>query len=260
MISSYLVGGLGNQLFIIATTHTLAMDNNDEYAFDFHRKLSSIGQGNVPLAYRDNIYSKLKDLPPKWKHEFHYREPNFGYSPIPYQKNMLLSGYLGNEKYFSHRKAEIINLFKEETILKNIQNEFSGVLKNSVSLHVRHGDYIKLPKVYLIPTTGYYTKAIAILDSRVRIDNIIVISDDIRWCRGNLRDPRITFIGGRPDYIDFYLQTLTDHNIMANSSFSWWGSYLNENSDKIVISPKRWFAGGCNASEKNIICDNWISL
>lgn len=258
MITSKLIGGLGNQMFIIATTYVLARDNGDDCAFDFSMK--PIGQGNISQAYRNNIFKKLKELPPNWKPSSTYKEVGYDYSPIPFQRGMQLSGYFGSEKYFGHRKAEIINLFKEINLLKGIRNMFRGVLNNSVSLHVRRGDYLKFPEVYVLLTADYYNRAIAILDSEVRIDNILVISDDLRWCIRNLKDPRIIFVTGKPDYIDFYLQTLTNYCIMANSSFSWWGSYLNDNEGKIVIAPEIWFKGNNPPNAQHLFLDNWIKL
>ena len=200
-------------------------------------------------------------MPPWWKAKFVYKERHYGFNKIPYNpKGMLLDGYLGNIKYFDHRRAEILALFKDENIIKYLQTRYSSLLKNSVSLHVRRGDYLKLEKVYYITGVDYYEKALSLLEESVVIDNILVVSDDIEWCKENFHDERITFIDGYMDYIDMYIMSLCDHQILTNSSFSWWGAYLNENKDNIVYSPKKWFKEGGLPKEEYIMCPNWIMI
>ena len=259
MITVKIHGGLGNQLSQIASIYSFASDHNDECAFNFN--VPCINQGNSPIVYRDTVFKKLKDLPPWWKAKSFYKEPNYGFNNIPYNKSgMLLHGYFGNIKYFDHRREEILSLFKDENIIKYLQQKYSKVLKNSVSLHIRRGDYFNFPKVYYILDVDYYDKAIAFLEKQVIIENIVVVSDDIPWCRENLHDPRITFIDGYIDYIDMYILSLCNYQIMANSSFSWWGSYLNDYKNKIVCAPKHWFKDGGLPHEKYVMCPNWILI
>jgi len=233
MITAMLDGGLGGRMFQIAAAYALALDNNDECAFNF--SMGSMSQDHPLLTYRNNVYRKLKDLPDGWQWKYHYNERRYNYDKIPYYKDLILQGFFASELYFNHRRKEIIELFKDKETIDTIKLDF----KNSVSLHVRRGDY--LVNASHICSEDYYNKALKFMDSETRIDHIYIISDDIPWCKETFKDPRIIFIEGVPDYIDFYIQTLCTNNIISNSTFSRWGTYLNENADKIVCAPAVWF-------------------
>ena len=249
MISTMLDGGLGGRMFQIAATYALALDNNDECAFNF--SMGSMSQDHPLLTYRDNVYRKLKDLPTNWKPESVYTERRYDYDPIPYRKNMILRGFFASERYFNHRRKEIIELFKDQGTIDTIKLDF----RNSVSLHVRRGDY--LVNASHVCSESYYKNALEFMDSQTQIDRIYIISDDISWCKETFKDRRVTFIEGVADYIDFYIQTLCTHNIMANSTFSRWGAYLNENENKIVCAPSVWFGGAIANQITDVFLNDW---
>jgi len=241
MLTTELNGGLCNQLFQIAVAYSLARDNNDECAFYLDSPV--INQGNPARTYRTNILKNINELPANWKPEFIWREPDLNYHPIPYHKNMMLVGYFGSEKYFGHHKEEIIRLFKP----------LMPRLNNCASLHVRRGDYLRCANVFYCLDAKYYHKALRYIDSNI----VYVLSDDIEWCKNNLKDDRLFYPVGQSDWEDLLLMSRCDHNIMANSTFSWWGSYLNENPDKIVIAPKKWHT---TEISRDIYCNNWILI
>ena len=249
MISSMLDGGLGGRMFQIAAAYALALDNNDECAFNF--SMGSMSQDHPLLTYRNNVYRKLKDLPTNWQWEYFYRERRYNYDPIPYCKNLMISGFFSSEKYFNHRRKEIIELFKDQETIDSIKLDF----KNSVSLHVRRGDY--LVNASYVCGEDYYKKALSYMDSQTQIDHIYIISDDIPWCKETFKDHRITFVEDVPDYIDFYIQTLCTNNIISNSTFSRWGTYLNENPNKIVCAPAVWFGGSVANEITDVFCNDW---
>jgi hypothetical protein len=252
MITAMLDGGLGGRMFQIAATYVLALDNNDECAFNF--SVGSMSQDHPLLTYRNNVYKKLKDFPINGKLEYSYKERRYNYDPIPYCKNLILQGFFASELYFNHRRKEIIELFKDRETIESINLDF----KNSVSLHVRRGDY--LVNASHVCSEDYYKKALKFMDSQTRIDHIYIISDDIPWCKGIFKDQRIEFIEGVPDYIDFYIQTLCTHNIISNSTFSRWGTYLNENPDKIVCAPAVWFSGQIANEITDVFLNDWNFL
>lgn len=241
MLTAKLNGGLCNQLFQIAATYALALDNDDECAFYFDSPV--INQGNPARTYKTNVLSNVKELPVDWQPEFYWQEPDLNYHPIPYHKNMMLIGYFGSEKYFGHHKEEIIRLFKPPM----------ARLNNHTSLHVRRGDYLKFTNVFYCLDAEYYQKALRYIDSKV----IFMVSDDPAWCTDNIKDNRAILFKSQNDWEDLFLQATCDHNIIANSTFSWWGSYLNENPDKIVIAPKKWHV---EEISKDIFCNNWILI
>lgn len=260
MISANLIGCLGNQLYQVATAYALALDNNDECGFNFYYREEVGLSGHGPKAYLGNIYKKLKQLPPGWVPEKTHSEPIpfGGYSPIPYHPNMMLNGYFGSERYFIHRRDEILKLFKDKESFDTIKNNFT----NSVSLHIRRGDYINKPTVHPFLNIKYYIQAMEYLENKAHIDKIFLFSEDrdLDWCKDNFKDSRIEFTNGLPDYIHLYMMSLCNHNIIANSSFSAWGSWLNEHNDKIIISPRRWHGPGLEYPATAFFCDNWILI
>jgi len=112
--------------------------------------------------------------------------------------------------------------------------------------------------IFIIEDDDYYNRALAYIESKVQIDYILVFSDDIGWCKANFSDPRIKFIEGQPDYMDMYAMSGCNYNIIANSSFSWWSAYLNENENKIVCAPSGWFGFAFKEDWQDIYCENWI--
>jgi hypothetical protein len=255
MITTHLKGGLGNQMFQIATAYSFALDNNDECAFYFGNP--NINQGNTARYYAGNVYRNIKELSENREHLINYIEPKFNYSPIPYRKDLVLQGFFQSEKYFKHHRKEIIDLFDIKSFFRSLNYKYS------VSLHVRRGDYVSDPfmTAFLPPQSmDYYKKALAYIESKVKIDCIFIFSDDIEWCKNNFYDPRIIFIEGQLDYIDMSIMTKCNHNIIANSSFSWWGAWLNENENKIVCAPSGWFGFAFKDDWQDIYCENWMKI
>jgi len=122
-------------------------------------------------------------------------------------------------------------------------------------LHVRRGDYLQLPTHHPTCTIDYYHKALANFDGKV-----LVFSDDIDWCRKTFQDPRFEFVKGNLDYIDLYLMSMCKNNIIANSSFSWWAAWLNDNKDKKVIAPKKWFGPAISHNTMDLYPKKWRLL
>lgn len=249
MITAMLDGGVAARMFQVATAYALALDNNDECAFNF--SMGSMSQDHPLLTYRNNVFKRLKDLPVDWKWKAFYTEKRYDYDPIVYYPNMILRGYFASERYFNHRRKEIIELFKDEDTINKIKLDFT----NSVSLHVRRGDYL-VNASYVCPES-YYKKALDFIEERAWIDHIYIVSDDIPWCKETFKDSRITFIEGVPDYYDLYIQTLCTHNIISNSNFSRMATFMNENPNKVVIAPAVWFGGNMANENRDVFFNGW---
>jgi hypothetical protein len=236
MVTCELMGGLGNQLFQIATTTALALRNNDTACFDIdgHR----IGlQGRNASEYLTNVYSKL--LNKKIESSDVFNENGFDYKEIEYKENLKLVGYFQSEKYFSDYKKEINELFQpNEDIKTYILQKYGNILdKNTCSIHIRHGDYLMFPNHHPPCSVNYYNKAMEYFDNTL----FLIFSDDINWCKTIFKGDNFIFIENELDYIDLYIMSMCKNNIMANSSFSWWGSWLNNNENKKIIVPSKWF-------------------
>ncbi len=240
MISSVLNGGLGNQLFEIAVAYSLAKTLKDECAFDFN--VPCVNQGNSPKTYCDTIFAKLKQLPPN-QIQWQLLSEQVAKNMLLWDKcDFLLQGYFQSEDWFKVYKDAIIDLFTNSVILSDLSHRFKSILKNSVSVHVRRGDYMNIGE-----WVGelYYFKALNKLWEKVDTDNILVFSDDIEWCKKHFlyHYNKVHYVEGLRDDEELYLMSLCDHNVCANSSFSWWGSYLNRNPNKLIYMPKPWTTG-----------------
>jgi hypothetical protein len=169
--------------------------------------------------------------------------------------------------YWYHTiKSKVDNLQFQTNILNEAQNILSTI-KNSkitISLHVRRGDYL-LPQnaVYPILDFKYYSAALANYD----LNNVqlIIFSNDVLWCQENLNTlhSNITYVDGNTDYLDLCLMSLCDHNIIANSSFSWWAAYLNKNPNKKIVCPKKYVIDQheiAHIINHNYYPPNWISI
>jgi hypothetical protein len=257
MIGSFIQGGLGNQLFQIAAGVSLAIKTHTDFAV-------IEGQHHLPLAgspiktYRDNI---LRGIKSRSQYEFSncntFREVGHGYKKLPLDPNLFLHGYFQSVKYFEEYTKEILDLFSCTPKIDEIIYTKYPFLKgeNVTSLHIRRGDYLKFPNIHPVPDISYYYKALDLISDKGKV---IVFSDDIEWCKENLKGDFI-FSKFEEDYLDLYTMSKCHHHIMANSSFSWWGAWLSQ-TEGMVIYPKIWFGGNGPDTSKDIPLESWICL
>ncbi len=271
-------GGLGNQLFQWALYMKFRMIGTEAYidrsTYDVGREgrifyLQELDPGLVccdkpskrRLANAKNpIIKKIKGS--KSTHIYERKV-------LVYDRNILalddvyLEGYWQNEAYFKDIRGEIL----EKLHISDYAKHGSGLMKEivaneSVSIHVRRGDFLRFSDVYgNICTLKYYRAAIEAIQNKVRNPSFFIFSDDIKWCRQQFTFlENVTFVNydnRRKPYEDMGLMSLCKHNIIANSSFSWWAAWLNENEGKLVVSPDRWLA---NHEETDIVCNEWIRI
>lgn len=181
-------------------------------------------------------------------------------------KIIYLNGTFFGDIYFKKYQKNILEQFtlKNEYTTSKLKKEIDDINKvNSVSIHIRRGDYIKNKnkKIYNILPIEYYRKAIKIITQNTKNPIFFVFSDDIDWCKCNLKkiSRDLIFIKKQDSYKDIELMKNCKHNIIANSSFSWWGAYLNQNKDKIVICPKKYYKSE-NKNTKDFMPSNWIKI
>jgi hypothetical protein len=240
--------GLGNQLFQIAALLSYAKDHGFQATFPCLQD-SQYG------GYTQNILRKVNTEPHPVTNAY-YREPSFTFSPMPKMNTSfcVVGSYLQSEKYFKNNRDLILDTFSmtqdEESYLRSKYD-----LDNSpVSIHVRRGDYLDNENYHTNLMRGdYYDKARELFKDRP----IIVFSDDPDWAREEF--PEYT-VAEEVDYLELYLMSLCDNNIIANSSFSWWGAWLNKNPRKKVVAPKNWFGERHAHDTKDLIPSDWILL
>ena len=184
----------------------------------------------------------------------------------PDGKRLFLLGYWQTEYYFSDIRNEILHVFHfNETLLSsNTEIMKSDIMScESVSIHVRRGDYLSEENKDMyggICTAEYYQKAINLILEKLQTPIFYVFSNDMDWVRKNLDVPNPVFVDfnqGVDSWQDMFLMSQCKHNIIANSSFSWWGAWLNQNPTKIVISPSRFINSNYPS---DIIPEAWIRL
>ncbi len=266
MIYCNLKGGLGNMLFQIAATKSISIDKGTECSFpNLYHHLEYLNSENTynPKLKHSNEYLKLfKNLPTTELSEIvNVVEYPFEYTVLDYNyENVVIDGFFQSEKYFKHNRGEILKLIDFSFICKYyIESKYNFIKnKKTSSIHVRRGDYVNYPNLHPTQPLEYYGQSIDILKNKTEI--FIIFSDDIIWCKENIKLENAIYIENEKDYIELYLMSLCDNNIISNSSFSWWGAWLNENQNKIVIGPSKWFGNDIQHNTGDILPDNWIKL
>ena len=188
---------------------------------------------------------------------------------ISYRKikdNCYYEGYWQTYNYLSINETELRREISIKTNLSKENDDLKKMIINSdsISIHIRRGDYISIKKnndVFEICSMEYYESAIRYIEKTHDCKLCFyVFSDDIEWARKNFKGDKFRFISGNQPADDIYLMSLCKHNIIANSTFSWWAAWLNSYSDKIVISPKLWYVGKLNKNIANLIPEKWIQM
>jgi hypothetical protein len=180
-------------------------------------------------------------------------------------KNVAYWGMWQSVKYFSHAVKEIRETYSfDRTSISDYTASMLQLIEssNSVAIHIRRGDYLKGPHKEGFATCDpeYYERAICFISKRVESPQFFVFSDDIAYAREHINAPCIFFVDGNiqvDSWQDMFLMSCCKHNIIANSTFSWWGAFLNGNQSKIVIAPKYWWAF---LEKDDVVPDEWIRL
>lgn len=252
MISNILRGQMANQMFQIATLYAHAKRNNVEWRVSNvsgKRDQFNMSFPHLPVLQGDEIF------------EGTYTEPKFGiYQPIPFVDNIKLRGYYQSALYFDDYREEILDLFNLYDELP-VTEDCDWIMDGWVSIHQRRGDSLqnahKLPQ----PTKKYLDDAIGYFPSHYKF---AVFSDDMPYCKEIFKGERFRFIEGNSAKKDLLLMSLAEHNIIVNSTYSWWGAYMNNNPNKIIISPstKSWFSEKYKdiLSAQDIPCKDWIQI
>lgn len=249
---------LGNQFFEVAAAVSLALDHDAEALFPDFMAHQRDNVDNIGLNYK-KIFNGLNVSQPSSSIEFFYQEPYLSYAPIPYHSNMRIRGYFQSEKYFYHHKEEILPLFApSKEIVDYLERRYSDIIHhpNTVAIHVRTGHS---HKTYPLNGREYVEKALALFPED---SQFIVFSDNIKYCQNHLRGlrPKMRFIQEKKHYYAFYLMSMCKHQIISNSTFSWWAAYLNKNPEKIVVAPSKWFLPDSGLYNADIIPEGWIVI
>jgi len=252
IVTCHLMGGLGNQLFQIATTIAYATNSHKTFIFP----LLTDQKQTRKKSYDNNILSLLPRST-NFIINHKIKENGHPFQNIPIlNKNVCLEGYFQSWKYFNNHK-KVIKMFLNLKINKIYDYNFD----NSLSIHVRRGDYLSLSQIHYNLPISFYEKSLNLF-SQSKIDNIYIFSDDIEWCKSNVlfKNLKNVIFIDEEDYICLFFMTQCNNHIIANSSFSWWGAYLKEKEGS-VICPTKWFEHkGPEINIKDIALEEWILL
>lgn len=297
MVIIALFGGLGNQMFQYACGKSIAIKLGVELKLDISLILDrspsenftfreyELGVFNIKEQiasleevrnFVPNLFNSSNLTKKTYKIKRIINNKNFYYEKTKFKfenrienikDNTYIYGYFQTENYFKSNYLEIINSFciREDLdfLNKSIMNRIK--LENAISIHIRRSDY-QNSSYELLEINSYYSKAIEIIKLKVENPIFYFLSDDKTWTEEQFRDFDIQkeFIqhnNGEKSFIDLILMSHCKHNICANSTFSWWGAWLNKNPQKIVITPKKWFNNPeFSKTTHDLIPKNWIQI
>lgn len=285
-----MMDGLGNQLFqyAIGTHHSiinntvLKFDLQDyilyepprKFSLDVYRiKGSPATNEDIKkiITFKETLISSLYKLfNLQYKSKTKISEKiwfTFDETILKTGKNIYLTGHWQSYKYFEAIRSTLLKDLELISPPTNSDYPFLYDMKNkeSVSIHIRRGDYLSNPKaaaLFEVCSPSYYYQAIEYICNRISNPVFYIFSDDWDWVENNFKiNQEHIYVRGTPkekDYFELYLMSICKHNIIANSSFSWWGAWLNKNADKIVIAPKQWTRFQENTAD--LSPENWVRL
>ena len=283
MITCNLMGGLGNQIFQIFATISCAIKSRNQFKFV---KLYTLGGGDTTLRYTfwETFFVNLKpflvkELP---QHIHVIREKGFPYNELSVRemvnRNVMIYGYFQSYKYFQENYAIIYRLLNIDKMKNDLLNNLKLNspeyldLENTVSMHFRIGDYKKFPDVHPLATYDFYERSLLYVKNSNpdKEFNILYFceDDDIAEVLVTINKLSNKFsmfnfkrgLNTLQDWQQMILMSCCHHNIIANSSFSWWAAYLNSNYDKIVCYPSVWFGAVANNDTRDLCPPNWIKI
>jgi hypothetical protein len=277
-------GGMGNQLFQYATGRYLAQKLNAELKLDIdiytakNKRQYALHHFNVQEVFssageRKNLKRKEffrrqlnklgVGLKPYWYTE---QKPGYDANIEKLTDNVYLEGFWQSEKYFKPIEGTIRREFTVKDSPSELNRKYLDEIRsvNSISIHVRRGDYVtekETNAVHGVCDLEYYRKAIDRVSAEVSDPRFYIFSDDMEWTKANLSSsthPSIYIDHNQTaPHEDLRLMYSCKHHIIANSSFSWWGAWLNDNAEKKVIAPRNWFR---TLENRDIIPGGWLTL
>jgi hypothetical protein len=274
------MGGLGNQIFQIFTTLAYAIKSGNVFLFS---DVTTLGSGTTTIrhTYWNTFFARLKHVTTNVFPELKViKEKGYEYNEIDVtelkDQNILLFGYFQSYKYFEQEFNTICSLIKlkelKEAVLNN--SEYSReFLQDTISVHFRIGDYKKVQHHHPLMTYEYYEQSLLYIASNEPNDkhvlyfceesdilDVLIIINRLKLKFNNLKFTRCS--SKLSDWEQMLLMSLCRYNVIANSSFSWWGAYFNSRDDKTVCYPSKWFGESATATHdvKDLCPPEWVKI
>jgi hypothetical protein len=245
------MGRFGNQLFQIAGTIAIARKNNHQYAFP-------------KWEHAPSFRHSLQELDTSFVADLTVHQSSFRFIDItlaaPQEYVIDLNGFFQSERYFEDSGEFIRTVFApSNTVLTNVMSAYGDWLgkEPTCALQVRRGDFAKYPHYHPMQTPEYYARAMA---SFPKDTVFLVSSDEIEWCKVNIKAKRVVYMPSAEPILSFFAGTLCDHAIISNSSFGWWMAWLNRNSNPRIIAPKAWLGSLWDLDTRDLIPSRWTCM
>lgn len=289
MIKVKISGGLGNQLFQYAFGQYAAYKLNTEVIYHAQTKLINknftqrdldIEKFDLPINFTKENFDekslfylkklskyerKIVQILPFLNKKINIQNPDIHLLVKKINDDCYYDGYWQNPAY----PDSISNLLKSKIVLsdesffklENVINKIES--SESVSIHIRRGDYINIlanTKIYNICNFDYYKKAIEHIEKSITNPIFFIFTEDIEWAKESFVGDKFIFVTGNSAIEDMIMMSKCKNNIIANSTFSWWGAWLNQNDKKIVVAPKNWYVNFLKNSVHDFLPNNWVKL
>ena len=279
MISLFLQGGLGNQLFQIFAYLNFCIVTGDKFVIPKRKRDMFSAEGHPRGTYWENIFDRLQifltedyaaiDKLPCYDEPFFHYYPLAKYPDTDYK----FRGYFQSYKYFIHTYDQIINLLDIRNKQKQVKNKYSDFIDdNTISMHFRIGDYKNIQHLHPLLSNQYYINSLSnfIFRTKNKNFNVLIFYEKVDSAQIDIkikilkkRFPTVNFIKldyNIEDWEQLLLMSCCKHNIIANSSFSWWGAYFNDNKEKLVFYPNLWFGKSFKQNLKDLNPPSWIKI
>lgn len=240
MITCFLQGGLGNQMFQISNVISESRKYGMEYKF--MSQAYTPMQAFQPSKYANNIFRNI----------------DLSMTEDEYANSLVLNGYFQSVEYFKEVESDIKKIFSPSSDFFNkIYQSYPDLSCNgTLSIHIRRGDYLTISDILPVVDISYINKAIEIIGD---YSKVFVFSDDKNWAKENFNNNNFTVVEDLEDYEELWMMSLCMNNIISNSTFSWWGSFLNRNVSKKVIAPSLW-TGPKGPNMDEIYLDSFVKV
>lgn len=278
MVLVKIMGGMGNQMFQYAYALKLkSLGYNVILDISIYKKYKShrYELDNFEIYNFDKVESLWKCIWTKLKLTAQCKSPkiltkekylNFNPSLLRPKEGSYISGYFQSDQYFQSISDLLQEHFKAKNELSSHFKYWSNIIqktKHTCSIHIRRGDYMtnKNQNIHGILDLDYYLMAINLIQEKLSDTKFVMFSDDIQWVKKKFVGEQFIFPKTESNLEDLILMSACENNIIANSSFSWWGGWLNKNPNKLVIAPKQWFKSNkLQQQTKDIIPQEWLTL
>ncbi len=256
-VTCELMGQLGNQFFQVAVTLSHAYDHDAEPLFPEFKTRYDFG---IHENYQKIFYclntSDLPSFP-----ALHYRERSHAYQELPYEPNMKLQGFFQSEKYFYKYRDEIVALFQPSQEIREEMKQYQELLDHphTVAVHLRTYSGEDSYQFLYRCDRKYFKEAMSFFPEETLF---VVFSDDMKKCRelfDKIDRPKV-YVHNKSHVLDFYLISSCKHQIISNSTFSWWAAYLNTNPDKVVVAPRYWYTKKSRLEDRDVVPEGWFVI